>query len=219
MNTLITGANRGIGLELTKLYAKDGHVYTLVRKSSDELNALENVTVIENVDVTDLKSIHEAQKQMKGIKFDLLINNAGYLSTQSLDNLNYSEMLKQFQINTLGPLKVVETFLDQLNNGSKLAVLTSRMGSLADNTSGGQYGYRMSKAAANMMCVSLAHDLADREIAVAILHPGYVRTGMTNFNGLIDPPESAEGLYKVMQGVNLSNSGKFWHSNGEQLPF
>lgn len=219
MNVLITGANRGIGLELAKLYAKEGHVYALVRKTSQELKELQNITVIEEVDVTNLKSIHQAQKELKRIKFDLLINNAGYLSVQTLDNLNYSEMLKQFEINTLGPLKVTETFLDQMKEGSKIAVLTSRMGSLADNTSGGQYGYRMSKAAANMMCVSLAQDLKEREIPVAILHPGYVRTGMTNFNGLIDPPEAAEGLYEIMQGVNLSNSGKFWHSNGEQLPF
>ncbi len=111
------------------------------------------------------------------------------------------------------------TLLDNLGEGSKVAIITSRMGSIGDNTSGSRYGYRMSKAAVNIAGVSLAHDLREREIAVAILHPGFVRTGMTNHSGNIDPPEAARGLLARIDELTLETSGGFWHANGERLPW
>jgi len=106
-----------------------------------------------------------------------------------------------------------------LKAGAKIALVTSRMGSIADNDSGGSYGYRMSKAALNAAGVSLARDLQARGIAVAILHPGYVRTDMTGHSGLIDVDEAVNGLLERIDELNLDNSGSFWHRNGELLPW
>jgi NAD(P)-dependent dehydrogenase (short-subunit alcohol dehydrogenase family) len=114
---------------------------------------------------------------------------------------------------------VTHALLPQLGPGAKVGILTSRMGSIGDNTSGSRYGYRMSKVAVNMAGVSLAHDLRDRGIAIALLHPGYVRTDMTRHNGLIDPPEAAAGLISRMDDLSMGSSGVFWHQNGEVLPW
>ena len=128
-------------------------------------------------------------------------------------------MRRQFDVNALGPLRVSSALRALMVDGSKIAIITSRMGSLADNTSGGQYGYRMSKAAVNMAGRSLAHDLAPDGIAVALIHPGYVRTDMTGGSGLIDPPEAAAGIAKVVARLDQDNTGGFWHSNGSELPW
>lgn len=216
---LITGANRGIGLELAKQYQEKGYrVIAACRKSNSELEKL-NCQVEENVDVANYDSIQNLAKKLKGQHLDVLINNAGILDSVSLENIDYESMRQQFEINSLGPLKVTECLLPNLHEGSKIGILTSRMGSVSDNTSGGQYGYRASKAAANMIGVSLAHDLKPNGVSVAILHPGYVRTGMTGNNGLIDTDESASGLVKIMQNLNLDNTGKFWHTDGSILPW
>ena len=119
----------------------------------------------------------------------------------------------------LGPLRVTHSLLPALKDGAKVALITSRMGSIADNDSGGSYGYRMSKAALNAAGVSLAQDLAARGIAIAILHPGYVRTDMTGQSGLIDTDESVAGLLQRINELNAQNSGTFWHTNGEVLPW
>ena len=135
---------------------------------------------------------------------------AGY----SLDSVR-----RQFEVNALGPLRVTCSLIPALRNGAKIALLTSRMGSIADNESGGSYGYRMSKAALNAAGVSLAKDLSSRGIAVAILHPGYVKTDMTGPSALIDAEESVAGLLDRIDQLNLENSGSFWHMNGELLPW
>jgi NAD(P)-dependent dehydrogenase (short-subunit alcohol dehydrogenase family) len=213
---LITGANRGIGFELAKqLQAKGYQVIAACRKSSPELDAL-NCQIETGFDVGNEQSVKQLANKLSNTKLDLLINNAGILDSMNLNNLDYDSMRRQFEINTLGPLRVSENFLPHLSKGSKIAIITSRMGSIADG-SGGQYGYRISKAAVNMVGSCLAHDLKDQSISVALLHPGYVRTGMTGNNGLIDTDESARGLLQRIDELNLDNSGGFWHTDGTEL--
>ncbi|WP_445774015.1 SDR family oxidoreductase [Shewanella sp.] len=218
---VITGANRGIGLALATQYAQQNHVvYALCRQSSAELAALEsNVKVIEGVDVAQEVGIETMITQLRGVKIDLLICNAGILRDESLHQLNVDSIRQQFEVNALAPLRVVAALQAQLVNGAKVAMITSRMGSITDNTSGGRYGYRMSKAALNAASMSLSHDLAPRQIAVGIYHPGYVQTGMVNYGGDISANESASRLVGLIDTLSLETSGVFKHSNGQDLPW
>lgn len=215
---VITGANRGIGLALTKKYLKEGHeVIGLCRRSSEELKG-SGAQVIEEVDVTSIPDLEKAAKLIGEI--DILINNAGLLSVESLHHMNFEAIQKQVEVNTYAPLKVALTLGKGLKEGSIFGILTSRMGSISDNDSGGYYGYRLSKAAANAAGKSLAMDLKPEGITVLMLHPGYVKTEMTGGQGLIDTNESADGLYNVIsQHGELSETGTFWHSNGESIPW
>ena len=216
---LITGASRGIGLSLCKQFDQRGdRVIAVCRKSTDELKSL-GVKIIENIDVTSSDDCHRLQESMSDEKLDILINNAGLLESESLENLNFENINRQFEVNALAPLRVTHSLLDRLNAGSKVVMITSRMGSIDDNTSGRFYGYRMSKAALNMAGVSLANDLRHRYIAVALLHPGLVSTRMTGFNGQISPDESAAMLVERIDELSIENSGSFWHANGQQLPW
>jgi NAD(P)-dependent dehydrogenase (short-subunit alcohol dehydrogenase family) len=218
-NVLITGSNRGIGLELARQLSQRGDtVVAACRKSSPALAEL-GVKVIEGIDVTSDDSVDGLARQLTGTRLDLLINNAGLLTRESLDDLSFDRIRRQLEVNSLGPLRVTAKLRHLLVDGSKVAIITSRMGSIDDNTSGGRYGYRMSKAAVNIAGKSLAVDLRDAGVAVAILHPGFVRTEMTGFEGLIDPPESAAGLIARIDELTLATSGGFWHANGERLPW
>ena len=173
---VITGANRGIGLELTRQFRKRGdEVVAACRKSSDELVKLD-VEAVEGVDVADDAGVGRLAACLEGRAVDVLVNCAGILSDESLGDLDFDRMRRQYEINSLGPLRVTAALRENLVQGSKVAIVTSRMGSIEDNTSGGRYGYRMSKAAVNMAGRSLANDLKDGGVAVAILHPGFVRT-------------------------------------------
>ena len=217
---LVTGSSRGIGLELCKqLNERGDRVIATCRQSTDALAALD-VEVLENVDVSDPKSLTLLSARLKERKIDWLINNAGVLQSFSLDDLGMSciaNFKKMFDVNSLGPLLATKLLLKHLGSGSKVGLITSRMGSIADNESGGSYGYRMSKAAANAAGKSLAIDLKSQGIAVGILHPGYVRTDMTGHIGLMDADESVIGLIKRMDNLNLTNTGSFWHTNGDLL--
>lgn len=216
---LITGANRGIGLELTKqLKQSNNHVIAACRHSSRELEQLD-CQIETNCDVGNQQSVQQLAKKLRGQKIDVIINNAGILEGMSLDNIDYDAMRRQYEINTLGPLRITQNFLPNLTDGAKIAIITSRMGSMEDNTSGGQYGYRASKAAVNMIGRSLTQDLMPKGIAVALLHPGYVRTGMTGNNGLINTDESARGLIKRIEQLSMDNTGGFWHTDGTELPW
>ncbi|MEO0704809.1 MAG: SDR family NAD(P)-dependent oxidoreductase, partial [Cyanobacteria bacterium J06649_5] len=135
-------------------------------------------------------------------------------------NLDLDSLRRQIEVNAIAPLNFTKALLPCLTQGSKVALMTSRMGSIEDNTSGGSYGYRMSKVAVSMAGKSLSHDLKGQGIAVAILHPGLVSTGMTNFNSSgISPEASVKGLLKRIDALTLDNTGSFWHSNGEVLPW
>jgi len=215
---LITGANRGIGLELCRqLLARGDEVIAVCRRVSDELMAL-NLRVIEGVDVSSDESIRGLQNESGLEGLDWLINNAGTLSVENLDSLDFAAMERQFRVNALGPLRVTAALLPKLGAGAKIGIITSRMGSVEDNTSGGYYGYRMSKAAVNMAGMSLARDLQQSGVAVALLHPGMVATEMTGGQG-ISPGQSVSGLIQRMDALNMAQTGNFWHAEGEQLPW
>lgn len=220
-NVVITGSNRGIGLALVEHYLKQGfNVIALCRSASDALKS-SGANIIEHIDVGDDKTLvqlkQQVAKQLKSDHIDILINNAGVLSRESIGALDTDAIAQQFNINSIGPLRVTSQLHPLLTSGSKVAMVTSRMGSMADNTSGGYYGYRMSKAALNAAGVSLALDLAPKGVAVALLHPGFVQTDMVGGNGDITPKQSAEGLAAQIEKLTLANSGGFWHSNGETL--
>ena len=219
LNIIVTGANRGIGLALCKNYLEQGaNVIAVCRRSSDELKSID-VEVIDHVDVSTPDGVSHLKKSISDRRVDILINNAGILRNQSFSNLNYDEMLEQFIVNSLGSIRVTEALSENLSSGSKIALITSRMGSVEDNTSGGSYGYRMSKCALNIAGKSMAIDFKPKGIAVALLHPGYVQTEMVNFGGDISAGVSAERLVQRINQLTIENSGTFWHSNGEVLPW
>jgi NAD(P)-dependent dehydrogenase (short-subunit alcohol dehydrogenase family) len=219
---VITGANRGIGLEFCRQYKDRGEeVVAVCRKASDELKAL-GVRVEEGIDVSDPESIRELAKRLEGTAVDILVNNAGIMIKQSLGEIDdeaVEDMVRQYRINSIGPLLVTQALLPNLGKGSKVGIVSSRVGSVADNGSGGSYGYRMSKAAVNMAGKSLAVDLEEKGIAVALLHPGFVRTDMTDKSGYIEADEAAKGLIRRVDELDMQKTGTFWHSNGEELPW
>ena len=216
---LVTGANRGIGYELARLYHERGdEVIAVCRQSSEELENL-SVEIVAGIDVTEADCVSVLAQQLKGKPLDILFNNAGILVSQSLESLCFDDVERQYEVNAMGPLRLAHALLENYREGSKIAMVTSRMGSMGDNTSGGQYGYRMSKAALNAAAVSLAQDLKGQGVSVAVLHPGYVQTEMVGFGGDISPAIAAERLMQRVDELNLQNSGTFWHSNGEVLPW
>lgn len=216
---LVTGANRGIGLELCRqLKARGDSVIAVCRAATPELQAL-GVTIEKDVDVADRAALYALGKRLSGTKIDTLIANAGILRHEDLGSLDFGSIEAQMQVNAYGPLRTVEALLECLQEGGKVALITSRMGSIGDNSSGGYYGYRMSKAALNAAGMSLAHDLKGRGIAVVTLHPGYVRTDMTGNSGGIDAADAAKMLLARIDALALKTTGKFLHANGEELPW
>ncbi len=216
---LVTGANRGIGLEYCRQLKRRGEtVIAVCRSDCDELKNL-GVQIESNVDITSNTSVANLADRLKNLPLDVLINNAGIVEERAtIEYLDFDSIRRQFETNTLGTLRITSALLPNLKNGSKVIIMTSRMGSIEDNTSGGSYGYRMSKVAVSMAGKSLSHDLKPKGIAVAILHPGLVQTRMTDFSG-ITPETSVKGLLKRIDELTLENTGTFWHANGEILPW
>ncbi len=217
---LITGTNRGIGKELCKqVHSKGNKVIAVCRQSDGELESL-GISVETRVDITSEQDINGLVNRLQGVKLDVLINNAGIVERTSnyLDDLDFDSIRKQFEVNAIGTLRLTRALLPLMESGGKIAIITSRMGSIDDNTSGGSYGYRMSKVAVSMAGKSLSVDLKPQGISVAILHPGLVSTRMTNFTG-ISPEESAKNLLARIDELNLENTGNFWHAKGEVLPW
>jgi len=216
---LVTGANRGIGLALCRQLAERGReVIAVCRTSSPALDAL-GVRVEAGVDVTSDDAVAALRRRLEGVTLAELVCNAGILREDDLDGVDLDEVRAQFEVNALGPLRVVKALRKRLRRGGKIALITSRMGSIADNGSGGSYGYRMSKAALNAAGMSLARDLGSSGIAVAILHPGYVRTDMTDGSGNVDPDQAAKQLVDRIDALTLESTGTFWHANGQILPW
>ena len=219
--SVVTGANRGIGLALARALKARGHtVLATCRKSSPDLAKL-GVEIAEGVDVATDDGIAALVAAVGSRTIDLLVNNAGILVWgDRLGELNLEGIRKQFEVNALAPLRVTDALRDRLAQGSKVALVTSRMGSIDDNSSGGAYGYRMSKAALNMAGKSLAMDLRPRGIAVALLHPGMVKTDMTGqHGGQVEPDDAARGLLARIDELTMDTTGGFWHATGERLPW
>lgn len=217
-NVVVTGCNRGIGLELCRqLEARGDDVTGICRQSSEPLDAL-GITVIEGVDVSTGDGVARMKEELGDASIDILINNAGILRRDQFEKLDFDEIAEQLRVNTLGPLRVTHALVDSLHTGSKVAIVTSRMGSIADNSSGGYYGYRISKAAVNMIGMTLSRDLGEHGIAVALLHPGMVATDMTGGQG-IEPKTAAGGLIQRIDELSIENSGGFWHAEGFVLPW
>jgi NAD(P)-dependent dehydrogenase (short-subunit alcohol dehydrogenase family) len=215
---VITGCNRGIGLELCRQYVARGDtVIGVCRSGNNELEQL-GMRVITGIDVAQDDCIERLRDALNGLAVDVLVNNAGILAGDALDTVDFETMIAQYQVNTLGPLRVTRALLDSLSDGSKVVIVTSRVGSIEDNASGNNYGYRASKTAVNQVGMNLKHDLLPRNIAVTLLHPGLVATDMTGGHG-VSPEISARGLIARIDELNLSNSGRFWHAEGYELPW
>ena len=219
---LVTGANRGIGLALTRAFrARGDAVIAVCRRSSDALEAT-GAHVEPGIDVTDGDALDALARRLSDVRIDTLVLNAGVLERESLgdiDEAGFDSMRRQFEVNALGPLRVAQALLDHLADGAKVGIVTSRMGSVADNGSGGRYGYRASKAAVNAIGKSLAVDLQPRGIAVFLLHPGYVATDMVGGTGDVSPEQAAAQLVERLDGLTLEQTGTFWHANGSPLPW
>jgi NAD(P)-dependent dehydrogenase (short-subunit alcohol dehydrogenase family) len=218
---LVTGGNRGIGLALVRrLVSRGERVIAVCRQASAELKGMEGKVQIESgVDLTDEGALGELSRRLEGTALDLLVLNAGILREDDFDSVRLADVRTQIEVNAVAPLAVVSALRKSFRRGTKIAAITSRMGSIADNGSGGYYGYRMSKAALNAMAVSLAKDLAPAGMAVAILHPGFVRTEMTGRQGNVDADEAARMLLERIDALTLETSGTFWHANGQVLPW
>jgi NAD(P)-dependent dehydrogenase (short-subunit alcohol dehydrogenase family) len=215
---LVTGANRGIGLELCRQFAARGDtVIATCRKASSQLRET-GAEIHEGIDVTSGDSVRALARALESRRIDILVNCAGILTRESLDDLAFDRIREQFEVNAIAPLRVTAALKGCLGQGAKVAIITSRMGSIEDNTSGGRYGYRMSKAAVNMVGRSLAHDLKARGVSVFLLHPGMVATELTGHQG-IPPEEAAADLIARLDALGPEQSGTFWHAKGDPLPW
>lgn len=191
-------------------------VIALCRESNAQLASL-CTRVLKGVEITSDDALRGAAASLADTKIDVLINNAGILTSERFEDLDFAEITRNFEINALGALRVTHAFVGHLRPPAKVVLITSRMGSIGDNTSGHYYGYRMVKAALNMAGVDLAHDLRGTA-SVGILHPGMVATRMTGFVG-ISPEESAAGILARIDEMKPETSGSFLHANGELLPW
>ena len=222
---LITGANRGLGLEFTKQYAADGwNVLACCRhpQSAMTLQALattNNNIKVHALDVADFAQIDALALKLKDENIDVLINNAGVYPSSSFGNTDYNAWADGFKINSMAPLKMAEAFVQHVTRSQlkKIATITSKMGSIDDNTSGESYSYRSSKTAVNMVMKSLSIDLKPYGISVITLHPGWVQTDMGGPNGLINAQTSVTGLRKQIADLHLSNTGKFVAYDGKAI--
>jgi NAD(P)-dependent dehydrogenase (short-subunit alcohol dehydrogenase family) len=220
MKIAVIGSNRGIGLELVRQLVRAGHqVFAFCRQSSPALRECAPAAIIEHFEVTDAAQMQRSVAALDLTRLDWLFHVSGMLTPQSLSNFDPAAIVKQFTVNAIAPVLTVQVFTPHMTASSKIGLLTSRMGSMTDNTTGGSYGYRMSKAALNAAGKSLSLDLKSRGIAVFLLHPGYVKTDMTHQRGLIDTAESSRGLIALMEQKTAQQTGTFWHVNGEQLPW
>lgn len=216
---LITGANRGLGLEFARQYAAAGwRVLATVRDPLSGRSASEAGAEVYVADVADISTLRRLKAALAGVSLDIVLNNAGvYGQNQDFGAVDAEAFLKVMRVNTLAPLQVAELFADQVPAGGIIAAVSSKMGSVTENTSGGFYAYRASKAALNMVIKSLSLDLAGQGVAVVALSPGWVRTDMGGANAPLDPPQAVAGMKAVLDKVKLNDSGKFFHFDGSEV--
>jgi len=223
---LITGASRGLGLEFCKQYAAEGWQVLACCRNPETTVKLADIPRVRvfSLDVSDFAQIDKLATQLQDTAIDVLINNAGIYgdsSQRSFGQLDYAAWMHTFTVNTQALVKMAEAFLPQLKRGNKklLVSISSQMGSIADNTSGGSLLYRTSKAALNAAMKSLAIDLENQGIGVLVLHPGWVKTDMGGPNALIDAQESVVGMRQVFAQFTLAQSGSFLKYDGSTLPW
>jgi NAD(P)-dependent dehydrogenase (short-subunit alcohol dehydrogenase family) len=226
---LITGANRGVGLALTQQYLEEGwQVFATCRdpENAGELSRLaadsDSLTIIP-LEVTNSADIESLVRKLDGSPIDILINNAGVYgqSNSYFGNTNTELWLEALKINTIAPMKIMEALVENVAASEKriIASMSSKMGSMDDNGSGGSYVYRSTKAALNAVMVSAAHDLKSKGITAVILHPGWVRTDMGGPNGEISTAESATNLRKILANLSIENGGDFYDIDGSIIPW
>ena len=222
---LITGANRGLGYEFVKQYSENEfEVLACCRnrnnaKELKELAETSNKIRVYELDVGNVKAIKSLSQQLQNEKIDVLINNAGIYRSSTVGNINYDEWVESFKVNTIAPYQIVENFLNQIMNSDlkKIVSITSKMGSIDDNTSGGSYIYRSSKTALNSMMRCLTHDLKNQGVATLTLHPGWVRTDMGGPGGWIDSFESVQGMIKQIDKLTIDDSGNYLDYAGKSI--
>jgi len=222
---MITGANRGLGLEFARQYVQDGwSVIATCRKPEDatELNAIDGVTIYP-LNVTNFEAVRALADQLKGVAIDVLINNAGVYGPKSgaLNEIDFDVWEQVLRTNALAPLCVAQCFAPHVAASDRkcVATLSSKMGSMTDNTSGGSYIYRSSKAAVNAVMKSLANDLGPQGVISVLLHPGWVRTDMGGPSGLIDAEQSVAGMRRVIDAADMNASGHFYAYDGAEIPW
>ena len=225
-SVLVTGASRGIGLEFVRTYLGRGASVIAAARNPTTASELQQLGEqypdqlrLMQLDVKDERSVELLDGAIGNTPIDLLINNAGILHVETLENMDFSSVLEQFRVNALGALQVTQALLGNFSDGARIVNMTSRMGSLDDNTSGGYYGYRMSKAALNMATRSLAVDLKGRNITVIAMHPGMVQTDMTRGFGMMTPAESVASMVEIIEKLTPAQSGQFLHYQGTTLPW
>lgn len=230
-NVLVTGGNRGIGLEYVKQFVSAGYKVFATTRSLDspDLNALAQSNPgkveVKQLDVTDMESIAALAKSLENVPLEIVVNNAGYLTTNDLNTVTPTQMVDEFKINALGPLFVSRALLPNvrlaksMGGNCKIVHITSRMGSISDNGSGGYYAYRASKSALNSITKSLAVDLEQEGITVLLLHPGYIKTRMTGGKGEMEADESVSRQMKVIEKATIQDAGKFFHRDGQVIPW
>lgn len=223
---LITGADRGIGAAMCLQIGARGD--TAIAACFDKTPAVcgPGVEVANGIDITADATVQKLVEQVGERHIDVLVHNAGLVIERRLGEFDFEAFHKEFDVNTLGPLRVTQALLPRMGKGGKIGLVTSRVGSLSENGSGGLYGYRISKAAANMAGINLSHELKPRGIAVICLHPGSVRTQMTagltdlaTVGTLVDPEVAARGLIARLDELSLETTGTFRHANGQMLPW
>ncbi|KJG03177.1 SDR family oxidoreductase [Photobacterium angustum] len=224
-SVLITGANRGIGLGLVKQYLSQGWLVHATSRSLETASDLQDLTsgnadlIIHSLDVTNYEQFDQLATQLPSL--DLVINNAGYYGPKGygFGQTDVEEWRRVFEINTIAPLKLIESLYPLLKKGTtkKIACISSKVGSMEENTSGGGYIYRSSKAALNSVVKSLSNDLRDEGFTVIALHPGWVQTEMGGPNALIDTTTSAIGLFEVIEHSSVNNSGEFINYDGKRI--
>jgi NAD(P)-dependent dehydrogenase (short-subunit alcohol dehydrogenase family) len=227
---LITGANRGLGLEFCRQYAEQGWlVIACCRQSvlSDDLSKLVlhyPAIQVETLDVTDFAQIDALSCKLSTHSIDILINNTGFygdVSERGFGQLDYQKWTKTLLINTQAPVKMAEAFLKQIKSGEKKLIvnISSLMGSIADNSSGGSLFYRSSKAALNAAMKTLALELRHQSVGILLFHPGWVKTDMGGPNALINVDESIKGMRTLIEAFTLEQSGTFFNYDGTVLPW
>lgn len=217
---LIAGATKGIGYAMAaQSHARGDTVITFNRSPAPSLAAI-GVTTHDGVDLTNIPAVEAVAKKLADGSIDRVIVNAGVMISDSFESFDIEALRLQYEINALAPVSLIRAIAPALSTGAKIALISTRVGSIGDNRAGNDFGYRMSKAALNMAGVNLAHALAPRGIRVFLLHPGYVRTALTGGQGLIDADQSASALLALIDRLGTRDTGTFWHAiEGVRLPW